>query len=60
MKWKTSFLITNRTSKQFVDKLNLHIQHCNYSMYVHGKEEESTQHFGKKAGQKETTKETLM
>jgi hypothetical protein len=60
MKWKTSFLTINRTSMLFLDKLNIHIQHCNYSTYVHGREEESIQQFGEKAGQKETTMMTLM
>jgi hypothetical protein len=60
MKWKTLFLITNRISMLFVGKLNLHIQHCNYSKYVHGTEGKSIQHFGEKASQKETTRKTLM
>jgi hypothetical protein len=60
MKRKTSFFITNRTSILFVDKHNLHIQHCNNDIYVHGREEESIQGFGGKDSQKETTRETLM
>jgi hypothetical protein len=54
-----NILVKSRASMLLVDKHTLHIQHCNYGMYVDGREE-SIQHDGKRVSQKVTTRKTFM